>query len=295
MTVSYRDMPKLTSSEATELIGKQPVKGYPPRENRLQYKPEVWRQLLNDARKHDNRIDIPDGGPHFADTYGAATRMRRSSEMDVIVTREQPLPEKRVAEWRKLGLLVDTTGRPLHPRAEQVLTHPKIGMYTGPGKYYRYGPQRIGNLILQRIEQRQYNELITYAIVGVRRNGEIEYSVPGGHCELGKNTQDTAFREAKEEAGIVRASLGKLQLQEVISWPKGGKADTLHAWGEEWFTFARSTDNPALEGVELQPDSKEAVTAEWRTFEEIRKLLAEDRFIKTHFKIIQHFHQQSVR
>lgn len=199
--------------------------------------------------------------------------------LDPIHTIGNPMNEEQAEHWRQLGLLVDTAGRPLHPRAAQLLTTPNVGMFTGPGFHYTYGPQRMGNLGLRRVQ----NSMVEYAVTAVQR-GNLTWGLPGGYAETGESVEEAAFREGNEEAGIAKEQLGEVVARTVISPPKGFKRDTLHAWGEEWFTFLSVADQQILGDMELNPiDTLEVVDAAWMSLDTIK---TEPGFMSTHLKMI---------
>ena len=153
-------------------------------------------------------------------------------------------------------------------------------MFTGPGFHYRYGPQRMGNLGIRR----ERKGSVEYAVVLVQRSTEM-WGMPGGYADIGETPQDAAFREGFEEAGIHRDLLGELVLHELLSPPKGFRRDTLHAWGEEWFTFVSSKNNPSFEGIELSVnDTEEVIDVTWMSIGDIER---QSNFLGTHRRMIR--------
>ncbi len=276
---NYHNIPPLTEQELEKGRVKKPGQDYPPIEHRLKIPASTWYAMLQ-----NRHIIIPEG-PHSINNHPHRNQPEKAHLMHPIATEDSPMGEEWATYWHSLGLLTDTADRPLHPRATQLLTHPDIGMFTGPGYHYRYGPQRMGNLALRRIRDTS----VEYAMVAVNRDGREKWSVPGGYFQEDDRTIDvTAFREGWEEANIIPHFLGNYAVREVLSPPRGFKRDTLHAWGEEWFSFPISYDNPAMEGVELSTknDTKEAHRVAWVSRDVIANPPEHFDIISTHQRMI---------
>jgi ADP-ribose pyrophosphatase YjhB (NUDIX family) len=278
--MAYAGIIPFSAAELVENSVKLPERGYPPIEHRLYLSPAVWNDMV-----HSDEITIPDGPWHITN-HPNRQRSEAQNLLDGIATEESPMSAQQIAHWQSLGLLVDTAGRPLHPRASQLLTTQGVGMFTGPGFHYRYGPQRMGNLGLRR----ERNGIVEYAMSAVQRS-TLKWGMPGGYAKAGEAVDAAAFREGYEEVGVEQRALGALSIRAaVLSPPKGFKRDTLHAWGEEWFTFVRSHDNPELDGIELiTHDEQEVAEVAWVSVDDVR-LSLQDRssydIIGTHAKII---------
>jgi len=238
---------------------------------KLYVPPAIWRLMV--AIGH---IEIPDGPWHVANH---PHRTRAGSRIEPTATVDQPIDSGRVNHWQTQGLLVDTAGRPLHPYASQLLTRHDIGMCTGPGFHYGYGPQLIGNLGLRR----QRVDMIEYAVVAVERSGQLIWSLPGGYAAPGETSMQAAFREANEEAAI---QLSKIPGSIIQQWPlplKVRQRDTLHAWTEETFTMVRSIVDPELALIALFANDGEARLTRWMGLDEIQ---AHPDFVGTHKAMI---------
>lgn len=278
--MTYANITPLSAAGLSENSVKLPERAYPPISDRLYLPPTAWHEMVQSGE-----ITIPEGPWHISDH---PNRQKQSSQnlLDPIATEESPMPAEHIARWRNLGLMVDSAGRPLHPRAAQLLTTRGVGMFTGPGFHYRYGPQRMGNLGLRR----ERNGVVEYAMSAVRRS-TLKWGMPGGYAEAGETVDAAAFREGYEEVGIEIEALGTLSTRAaILSPPKGFKRDTLHAWGEEWFTFVRSLDNPALDGTELVVhDENEVLEVAWVSLGDIRLSLQDKSsydIMGTHAKMI---------
>lgn len=259
--MTYADTVPLTPAELAENNAITPERGYPTTDRRLYLPPAVWSKML-----HSGEIAIPDGPWHIANHPNRQQAAHQHLLHD-IATEESPMSAQQITHWQNLGLLVDTAGRPLHPQAAQLLTMPGIGMFTGPGFHWRYGPQRMGNLGLRR----ERNGSVEYAMAAVQRS-TIKWGMPGGYANAGETMDDAAFREGYEEVGVERKALGAIALTAaVLSPPKGFGRDTLHAWGEEWFTFLHSLNNPGLDGIKLEThDEQEVKGVAWVPLDHVR-------------------------
>lgn len=277
--MAYMEIIPFSAAELAENSVKLPERGYPPIDKRLQLPLAVWNNMVQSGE-----ITIPDGPWHI--TNHPNRQKAEEHLLDDIATEESPMSAQQITHWKNLGLLVDTAGRPLHPRAAQLLTTPGVGMFTGPGFHYRYGPQRMGNLGLRR----ERNGIVEYAMAAVQRT-TLKWGMPGGYANAGETVEAAAFREGYEEVGVKRQALGKIVVKAaVLSPPKGFKRDTLHGWGEEWSTLVHSPDNPELDGIELTiHDKKEVLYVDWVPLEHVRLSLKRKSpydIMTTHAKMI---------
>lgn len=277
--MGYENIAPLTEAQLAVEIVKPPERDYPSLACKWETSPAHWEDMVRSGE-----IWIPDGGPWHIARHPNRMKPEAVGRTEPLATPDSPISEERVAQWHKMGLLTDTLGRVLHPRAAQLLTTPGVGMFTGPGFNYGYGPKVMGNLMIRRVRlvPRARSPVIEYATTQVLRSSLV-WGLPGGYPEEGETPEETAFREAEEEAGIQRSSLGNIDIREVHIVPKGFRRDTLHAWGEDSFTCVESIDNPGLEGVTLQiNDPKEIVAVRWMGVEEIVALKKEDTFMNAH-------------
>lgn len=265
--VSFECPPPLTNDELEVAKKRLPDADYPSLECR-QLMTIPWDKWVD--MRDNGQIFIPDDGPwHITDH---PNRQQTERPVTPIVTADNPMSAEQVAQFRLQGVrLFDTLWRPLHPRAEQLLTTPGVGMYTGPGKHYDYGPQLMGNLGVRRVRGTRRNPIVEYALVEVRRGRDV-WGLPGGYAKPEESAESAAFREGLEEANLLAGLMGTIAIRQVAVIPKGFKADTLHAWGQEEFTFVYSRDNQGMDGIELRVnDMREKILrAAWVDVERIK-------------------------
>ena len=276
--MGYEQLTPLTPVEIEEIRYGPVDANYPLPEDRLIIAGSDWRRMVASGR-----IEIPDD-PRYHITDHPNRRDVSADKLDPIATVDNPLDPELTEYWRSSGLLIDTAGRPLHPRAAELF--PTTGMFTGPGYGYRYGPRAVSNLGARR----ERGGEAEYAVVTVERKRIIDgikrtliwRGLPGGHVDIGEDSLAAAIREGIEEVGVdIRdRALGNLSLREVQARIKCMATDTAHNWMEEYFVFTASEDNPGLEGVELEiGDRDEILAAEWMKFEEIMR---REDFFDTH-------------
>jgi ADP-ribose pyrophosphatase YjhB (NUDIX family) len=97
------------------------------------------------------------------------------------------------AEFRKQGLQLETNGRPLHPWFVSMATNPNIGVVTGRGAYWNWGPNYTADPIILH----ENNVLL------VRRQDTNLWALSGGFVDPGETGDIAARREAHEESNIV--------------------------------------------------------------------------------------------
>ncbi len=152
------------------------------------------------------------------------------------------------------GLETDAYGRPLHPWFWQMYEDPDVGVVTGKGFYWNWGP----NYTADAVVVRQNND--TPEILLIQRGDTGAWALPGGFIDLeqAEPPEVAARREAEEETGIripPEASAGKL----VYQGPLADVRVTAHAWPH---TYAYLYD---VSGLDLSTPcgDDDAVDARW--------------------------------
>lgn len=132
-----------------------------------------------------------------------------------------PSPEV-TAKFAAAGYAIDSKGRPLHPGFREMVTDPNVGVVTGRGRYWEWGPNYTADPIV--ITRTAYPRILL-----IKRGDTGAWALPGGFVD----PQDTdasmaALRELKEEATLTGVS----DPQEVYVGVVGDKRTTAHAWAE---------------------------------------------------------------
>ena len=147
-------------------------------------------------------LDIPDGPWQMNDT-------------------DRPSPDATNA-FERAGYKTDAVGRPLHPLATQMLTDPSIGVVTGRGRYWRWGPNFAADAIVITEEPQPH-------VLLIQRGDTGDWALPGGFINRGeKDAAKSARRELAEETQLHIDTPGILVYKGVV----GDKRTTLHAWVE---------------------------------------------------------------
>ncbi len=252
--------------------------GYPDADKKLILTPGEWQEIAS------NGFVLPIGA-WTVDKHPKRLKSSEKAHFDPIYTAENPMPPKAIERWKALGLRYDaSTGLPIHPRAEQLLTTPNLGMFTQVGSFYRPGPNEIANGGLRR----KRGDEAEYACVAVEREDGLVWSLGGGFFDPGqdKDLFDATSRELLEEIGISIKQLGGLAVKQYNDGPQYAWAATANAWMQESYLFMQSHANPALEGFEtLEPnDRKEVVATDWLTPLAMRNLGGQ--FMETHLSMV---------
>ncbi|HJQ08563.1 MAG TPA: NUDIX domain-containing protein [Candidatus Saccharimonadales bacterium] len=202
--------------------------GYPPAYQRLfLHVPGV--QVSNGS------VTVPDGPWHITDHPNRHGVHRKLLDVEVLgphTTQAQPGDS---AAWRKKGLATDQLGRPLHPHWRQLLGDPRIGLPTGIGLFYRYGP----NPMVDSIVYRWNGKTPEFLLIHQKNSGK--WGLPGGFIDsTDASAEAAARRELYEESGLdISASNSE------IVWhglPLRSR-DTLHAWAEVTVVLFHSSPN----------------------------------------------------
>ena len=173
---------------------------------------------------------------------------------------EDQLPSPAETEkFRDNGYEVDSAGRPLHPWHEQMLADPDVGVLTGKGKYYNWGPNYTVDPVVVA------GEVGNRKILLIKRGDTGCWALPGGFVDnTDPDTVCAAKRELGEEAHLFELAEPTAQIY------KGPVADiraTIHAWPETT-AYLWNIDQPVA--VESDDD---AVDAKWFDENDLPKTL----------------------
>jgi ADP-ribose pyrophosphatase YjhB (NUDIX family) len=209
---------------------------------------------------------VPEGPWHI---HGHANReMARLELLDKEIPTVQAIASAtQQAHWAKVGFLADQYGRPVHPYWKQLLTDRRIGLPTGIGMFYRYGPNRSVDSVVYT-----YTNSNEPTFLLVRQAATGKWGLPGGFVDASDGSlENAARREIAEETGL--ADL-KGVAEVIIQALPMRRRDTLHAWSET-VVFVIHADQRYLRTAPLQAgDDADAVG--WFTEQEMAQLAMQD-------------------
>lgn len=159
------------------------------------------RLVLRDARERSD-LTLPDGP---------------------WTTRVMPFPSE--SEQQSLiekGCELDAYGRPLHPWLRDMLQNPNVGVVTGTGEYYNWGPNYTADPIVLTAES-------VPKVLLIKRGDTGKWALPGGFVDEGETAINAAKRELFEEAGVL---LGDSDGTHIYSGVVADLRTTAHAWAE---------------------------------------------------------------
>jgi 8-oxo-dGTP pyrophosphatase MutT (NUDIX family) len=141
------------------------------------------------------------------------------------------------------GLLLDAKGRPLHPWIKAMATDPSIGVVTGKGAYWHWGPNYTADNIL----------LSNNHVLLVKRGDNGMWALPGGHIDPGEDALVAARRELKEETGLgLPVHNGRVTYRGPVVDPRV----TANAWPETTAVlYDLADDLPDVQGLDDADDA----------------------------------------
>jgi len=113
--------------------------------------------------------------------------------------------------------------RPLHPWIDSMLANPDIGVVTGRGAYWQWGPNYTADSIVVR------HDLEEPCILLIRRSDTGQLALPGGFIDTNEPALTAALRETAEETSLDLASLNPL-VRQVYTGPLADLRVTANAW-----------------------------------------------------------------
>lgn len=114
---------------------------------------------------------------------------------------------------------------PVHPWAAEMAADPGIGLVTGKGAYWNYGPNYTADPIVIRRDFEEPHILL------IQRADTGNWALPGGFVDNGEDPGLAAEREAEEESGIV-ISRFKHTRSYIYGGPIADLRTTANAWPE---------------------------------------------------------------
>lgn len=192
----------------------------------------------------DGKIDIPDG-------------------LHTMNNAPLPTPEE-TENFEKAGYQTDTQGRPLHPWFKRLVTDPEVGIITGKGSLWNWGPNYTVDTVLVTNQERP-------KILLIQLHSDT-WAIPGGFLEnIEQQIEDpeTAAKEAGgrelyEEAGV---SIDGIELTPFYQGPVSDGRMTANAWIET-SGFVGIVGNTLPTRIH---DTKEVKNVKWVYLDELPK------------------------
>ncbi len=151
------------------------------------------------------------------------------------------------------GYELDDLGRPLHPWLREMLTDPEVGVVTGLGEYWRWGPNKTADPIV-------VNNDPTPKLLLVQRSDTGIWALPGGFVDGDESAETAARRELQEETGLLLVGNDGMQVYD------GVVADlrtTAHAWAETTALLWKIDGTPTVHAGD------DATNAQWFAVDEL--------------------------
>lgn len=244
-----------------DAVHSERAEGYPPPSERL--------RLTSPGLRADGALlVVPDGPWHVHDHPNRRTASPDDLDSEVPAPGREQLHPDLTARWSSEGLAMDQHGRPIHPHWRQLLADPRIGLPTGVGYFYRYGPNTTVDPVVYRRRGTGPLEILL-----IRRRSGGKWALPGGFRDrTDTSSEDTARRETAEEAGLT----GIGGHAEVIAHTRSiGPMATLHAWTENTVVLLHGDQQYLADTALVAGD--DAVDACWSTPAAIECLPLYDR------------------
>lgn len=246
----YLDLPPLDESTIKNLYGQQIPEGY----------------IDFGARYNNRHDDAMEQGPWHITQH--PNRLGAPAEdIDQI---DQPLNERLQYFWQHNGLVLDDKGHPIYPYADQFIADESLGMMTGLGWYWRYGPNQKTYAVLAR----QCDEQADLEVAVVRRPREDRLNLPGIFLKRSQLAITAALQVISKDIGL---DTDRIKGTAIGSWPRlvPSPYDTLNAWREESIVAIREPNHAYLYAQQLTATSQ---VPDWRTVGELQEATKQGHF-----------------
>lgn len=230
------------------VIASRTFPGYPLPANRL---------FLHTAgvKVSGRTLFVPDG-PWQVNDHSNRRDVAAALLDDVIPSKDQ------ATYWRAHAKYVDQVGRPLHPHWRELMGDSRIGLPTGLGAFYRYGPNTMADAIIYR----RHKGTLEFLLIKQKRSGK--WGVPGGFIEpTDASPEAAAYREAKEETGLCDLT-GRAEV--LLRTLPIRERDTLNAWAEVVVVLIHAEQSYLQTAVPIAGD--DASIAQWFALSRITDL-----------------------
>ncbi len=156
------------------------------------------------------------------------------------------------------GYKLDAYSRPLHPWVDAMLSDEDLGVVTGKGFYWGWGPNYTADPIIVRVDQAEPHVLL------IKRSDTHQWALPGGFIDPGEDALTAAKREGWEETDLDIRALPST-VTEVYKGPLADIRATANAWPEttayRFILPLAETRNISLD--HYNPSSPEVEEAGW--------------------------------
>lgn len=146
---------------------------------------------------------------------------------------------------RNQGYELDDFGRPLHPWLRDMLTDPQVGVVTGLGEYWNWGPNKAADPIV-------FNTDDVPKVLLIQRGDTGVWALPGGFVNPNEPESHAASRELLQETGLLITG----EPVEIYSGIVADARTTAHAWVETSAFLWRVHGTPEVKGQDDALDAK---------------------------------------
>jgi ADP-ribose pyrophosphatase YjhB (NUDIX family) len=235
--------------QIAKLVGQGTFEGYPAPDQRL--------YLDTPGLRTDGpALVVPDGPWHVADHPNRRTAGPDHTDPEVPSAGHPLVAADLSQRWLDDGIGLDQYGRPVHPDWRQLLGDRRIGLPTGVGFFFRYGPNATVDPVVYRRRGAGPLEIL---VIKRRRGGK--WALPGGFADrIDRTPEDTARREAGEETGLDRIG-GRAEV--IVNHRSTGQLVTLNAWMENTVVLIHGDQEYLADTEPVAGD--DAVDVKWST------------------------------